>query len=114
MSNSRGTGNVENEAKSEAKRRFPARNGAKAVPSTDHRFPNTSGVGWQSQSTEGNEAAPERLGNGINMSSLCKTLARVLVNLDEGGYTEEVQQDTVHQHDVLPDQASASDTREAS
>jgi hypothetical protein len=62
--------------------------------------------------TEGNEARPEA--TGINMSSLCQTLARVLVNLDEGGYTEEVQQDTVREHDVLPDPASASDTREAS
>ena len=50
---------------------------------------------------------------GINMSSLCRTLARVLVNLDEGGYTEEVRQDTVLQHDASPDPASDTDTREA-
>jgi hypothetical protein len=50
---------------------------------------------------------------GINMSSLCRTLARVLVNLDEGEYTEEVRQDTVYQHDVSPDQASEASTREA-
>jgi hypothetical protein len=47
------------------------------------------------------------------MSSLCRTLARVLVNLDEGEYTEEVRQDTVLEHDVSPDQASDEATREA-
>ena len=51
---------------------------------------------------------------GVDMAGLCRTIIRVLVNLDEGGYTEEVQQDTVHQHDVLPDPASDSGTREAS
>ena len=49
---------------------------------------------------------------GINMSSLCRTLARVLVNLDEGEYTEEVRQDTVYQHDASPNQASEATTRE--
>ena len=59
---------------------------------------------------ERNEAKSEA--NGINMSSLCQTLARVLVNLDEGGYTEEVRQDTVYQHDASPNQASDKATRE--
>jgi hypothetical protein len=53
-------------------------------------------------------------GKGINMSSLCRTLARVLVNLDEGEYTGNVRQDTVLEHDALPDQASDVSTREAS
>ena len=51
---------------------------------------------------------------GINMPSLYRTLARVLVNLDEDEYTENMQQSAVYQHDALPDQASDSDTREAS
>jgi hypothetical protein len=51
---------------------------------------------------------------GIDMASLCRTLARVLAHLDEGEYTQEhKQQDTVRQHDVLPDPASVSPTREA-
>ena len=45
-------------------------------------------------------------GFGSNMSSLCRTLARALVNLDEDEYTGNMQQSTVHQHDALPDQAS--------
>ena len=53
---------------------------------------------------EGSEVKSEA--TGINMSSLCRTLARVLVNLDEGEYTEEVWQDTVLEHDASPDQAS--------
>jgi hypothetical protein len=48
---------------------------------------------------------------GWNDSAL-RTLARVLVNLDEGEYTEEVRQDTVLEHDVSPDQASEASTRE--
>ena len=56
---------------------------------------------------------PKTNGEGINMSSLCRTLARVLVNLDEGEYTENMRQDTVQQHDALPDQASEVSTREA-
>ena len=59
---------------------------------------------------EGSDAKTEA--SGINMSSLCQTLARVLVNLDECGYTEEVRQDTVLQHDASPNQASDTDTRE--
>jgi len=45
-------------------------------------------------------------GLGINMSSLCRTLARVLVNLDADEYTGNMQQSTVVEHDALPDQAS--------
>jgi len=61
----------------------------------------------------GNEEVEAKSGaTGINMSSLCQTLARVLVNLDEGGYTEEVRQDTVYQHDASPNQASDFGTRE--
>ena len=52
-------------------------------------------------------------GEGINMSSLCRTLVRVLVNLDAGEYTGNVQQSTVVEHDALPDQASDFGTREA-
>lgn len=44
--------------------------------------------------------------DGINMSSLCRTLARVLVNLDAGEYTGNMRQDTVRQHDAPSDQAS--------
>ena len=61
---------------------------------------------------QGEGSASQSDGKGINMSSLCRTLARVLVNLDEGEYTEEVRQDTVHQHDVSPNPASESTTRE--
>jgi hypothetical protein len=43
---------------------------------------------------------------GVNMRSLCQTLARVLALLDEREYTEEDRQDTVRKHDALPDQAS--------
>lgn len=51
---------------------------------------------------------------GIDMAALCRTLARVLAQLDEGEYTQEhKQQDTVSKHDVLPDPASELDTREA-
>lgn len=51
---------------------------------------------------------------GIDMASLCRTLARVLAHLDEGEYTQEhKQQDTVREHDVLLDPASVSATREA-
>ena len=61
----------------------------------------------------GSEGTESKTGaKGINMLSLCQTLARVLVNLDEGEYTEEVRQDTVVQHDVSPDQASDFGTRE--
>jgi len=97
MSNPNGNGNEGTESKTGADQRFPARRGSKVVPST-----------------VGSEAAPERLGKGINMSSLCQTLARVLVNLNEGEYTGNVRQDTVLEHDVSPDQASDSGTREAS
>jgi hypothetical protein len=63
----------------------------------------------------GNEGTESKTGvKGINMSSLCQTLARVLVNLNEGEYTGNVRQDTVLKHDVSPDQASDSGTREAS
>ena len=46
--------------------------------------------------------------SGINMPSLYRTLARVLVNLDEDEYTGNMQQSAVYQHDALPDQASES------
>ena len=52
-------------------------------------------------------------GLGINMSSLCRTLARVLVNLETDEYTGNMQQSTVVEHDALPDQASEVRTREA-
>lgn len=44
--------------------------------------------------------------DGINMSSLCRTLARVLVNLDAGEYTVNMRQDTVLAHDAPSNQAS--------
>lgn len=56
---------------------------------------------------------PKTDGEGINLPSLYRTLVRVLVNLDAGEYTGNVQQSTVRQHDALPDQASDLGTREA-
>lgn len=53
---------------------------------------------------EGNEPQIER--EGVNMSSLCRTLARVLALLDENEYTGGNRQDSVRQHDALPDPAS--------
>ncbi|MBZ0099554.1 MAG: hypothetical protein K8F30_10740 [Taibaiella sp.] len=53
--------------------------------------------------------APE----GINMAALCRTLARVLVLLEETGYSDGQQQDTVLDHDALPDPASGMNTHEA-
>jgi hypothetical protein len=66
-------------------------------------------------SSNGDSAAkyPESPAEGVNMRSLCQTLARVLALLDETEYTEENQQDTVRKHDALPDQASDDDTCEA-
>lgn len=49
---------------------------------------------------------PQNSGEGVNMSSLCRTLARVLALLDESEYTGGNRQDTVLKHDALPDQAS--------
>ena len=57
--------------------------------------------------------APDNQPDDVNMQSLVKTLARVVVWLDEIQYTDDRQQDTVRQHDVLPDQASDSSTRQA-
>jgi hypothetical protein len=57
---------------------------------------------------------PENETEGIDMASLCHTVVRVLALLDEDEYTVNTQQDTVLEHDALPDPASASDTREAS
>lgn len=56
---------------------------------------------------------PKTNGEGVNMSSLCRTLARVLVNLETDEYTGNMQQSTVVEHDALPDQASDLGTREA-
>jgi hypothetical protein len=53
---------------------------------------------------EGNE--PQSEAQGVNMSSLCRTLARVLALLEENEYTDRNQQDTVLQHAALPDPAS--------
>lgn len=53
---------------------------------------------------EGNE--PQIEGEGVNMSSLCRTLARVLALLDENEYTDRNRQDTVVEHVALPDPAS--------
>lgn len=50
---------------------------------------------------------------GINMASLCRTLARVLVLLEETGYSNGQQQDTVLEHNALPDPASGLNTHEA-
>ncbi|MCL4880441.1 MAG: hypothetical protein KJ064_27565 [Anaerolineae bacterium] len=50
---------------------------------------------------------------GINMASLCRTLVRVLVRLEEKEYSDETQQNTVLKHDVLPDPASEGCTHEA-
>lgn len=44
--------------------------------------------------------------DGVNMSSLCRTLARVLALLDESEYTDRNRQDSVRKHDALPDPAS--------
>ncbi|GIK64278.1 MAG: hypothetical protein BroJett018_20720 [Chloroflexota bacterium] len=44
--------------------------------------------------------------DGVNMSSLCRTLARVLALLDENEYTDGNRQDTVVEHAALPDPAS--------
>lgn len=49
---------------------------------------------------------PQNSGDGVNMSSLCRTLVRVLALLDESEYTGGNRQDTVRKHDALPDQAS--------
>lgn len=49
---------------------------------------------------------PRSAAEGVNMSSLCRTLARVLALLDESEYTGGNRQDTVVEHDALPDQAS--------
>jgi hypothetical protein len=51
---------------------------------------------------------------GVDMAGLCRTIIRVLVILDEAKYTGHKQQDTVRQHDALPDPASDCGTREAS
>jgi hypothetical protein len=48
----------------------------------------------------------EKQAGGVNMRSLCQTLARVLVLLDESGYTDENRRAAVYQHDDLPDPAS--------
>jgi hypothetical protein len=49
---------------------------------------------------------PRSGAEGVNMSSLCRTLARVLALLEENEYTDRNQQDTVLQHAALPDPAS--------
>jgi hypothetical protein len=49
---------------------------------------------------------PRSEADGVNMSSLCRTLARVLALLDESEYTGGNRQDTVMEHAALPDQAS--------
>ncbi len=51
--------------------------------------------------------ADEMNPDGLNMRSLCQTLARVLVLLEETGYTEK-QQDIVFEDDALPNPASDS------
>ncbi len=53
---------------------------------------------------EGKERRIEE--EGVNMSSLCRTLARVLALLDENEYTDRNRRDTVLKHDALPDPAS--------
>lgn len=52
------------------------------------------------------EGAVKNEVEGVNMPSLCRTLARVLALLDESEYTDGDRQDTVRQHAALPDPAS--------
>jgi hypothetical protein len=61
-----------------------------------------------------NQEETQKKHAGIDMESLCQTLARVLVSLAENRYTEITQQDTVRQHDALSNPASDDTTREAS
>lgn len=66
-----------------------------------------------------NDGQPTPNAAGIDMQAVCRTLARMLVRLDETGYTDdsyqlsETQQADVLKHTSLPDRASEDITRRA-